>query len=182
MVPNCSVVDTDGSTLIWLSWIQIRIGQYYGSGYVGCKSFWACLPNSKPLSPRCESSSVSGSFPSSSRNSEKNLYFFCFVTYLWLFVFKEWCKCSFKNILHLVIIAKNFEQYIFVVILKVTDGRSRIQSQRYGSDPNQNVTDPEHWYWESGPDLDPEARKLIINKKNPIFSISKGYCAYVGVF
>ncbi len=42
--------------------------------------------------------SGSGSFYlSSSKNSRKYLHFSCFVTSLWLFVFKEWCKCSFKK-------------------------------------------------------------------------------------
>ncbi len=30
--------------------------------------------------------------PSSSKNSKKNLDFYCFVTSLWLFIFEEWCK------------------------------------------------------------------------------------------
>ncbi len=35
--------------------------------------------------------------PSSSKNCKKNLYFYCFVTSLWLFIFEEWCKCTFKK-------------------------------------------------------------------------------------
>ncbi len=35
--------------------------------------------------------------PSLNKNIKKNLYFYCFVTSLWLFVFNEWCKCIFKK-------------------------------------------------------------------------------------
>ncbi len=35
---------------------------------------------------------------SSSKNSKKNLDFFCFVTFFGLFVFEKWCKCSFKKV------------------------------------------------------------------------------------
>ncbi len=31
------------------------------------------------------------------QNSKKNLDFYCFVTSLWLFIFEEWCKCTFKR-------------------------------------------------------------------------------------
>ena len=34
--------------------------------------------------------------PSSSKNSKKNIDFYCFLTSLWLFIFKKWCKCTFK--------------------------------------------------------------------------------------
>ncbi len=34
------------------------------------------------------------------RSSSKkvNLYFYCFVTSWWLFIFEEWCKCTFKKL------------------------------------------------------------------------------------
>ncbi len=38
---------------------------------------------------------------SSSKNTKKNLDFFCFVTSLWLFIIEEWCNCTFKKYIRL---------------------------------------------------------------------------------
>ncbi len=35
--------------------------------------------------------------PSSSKNSSKNLYFYCFVSSFWLFIYDVWCNCIFKK-------------------------------------------------------------------------------------
>jgi len=35
--------------------------------------------------------------PSTSKTMKKNLDFYRVVTYLWLFIFEEWCKCCFKK-------------------------------------------------------------------------------------
>ncbi len=35
--------------------------------------------------------------PSTSKNNMKKLYLYSFVTSLWIFIFKEWCKCTFKK-------------------------------------------------------------------------------------
>ncbi len=35
--------------------------------------------------------------PSSNKNSKNTLNFYCFVTSSWLFICKEWCKCTFKK-------------------------------------------------------------------------------------
>ncbi len=68
--------------------------------------------------------------PSSSKNSKKNLDFYCFVTSLWLFIFEEWCK--FTGIPNL-----DPDPYV--------SGPSGSVSQRYWHpDPYQNVTDPQH--------------------------------------
>ncbi len=32
-----------------------------------------------------------------SKNSKKNLYFYCFVTSFWLFIFEKWCKSTLKS-------------------------------------------------------------------------------------
>jgi hypothetical protein len=48
---------------------------------------------------------------------------------------------------------KQRKKLFFVAVLKVTDEKSRIVSQRYGSvdpDPYQNVMDPEHCYESTG--------------------------------
>ncbi len=37
--------------------------------------------------------------PSSGKKSKKNLYFYCFVTSLWLIIFEEWCKCTPKEVI-----------------------------------------------------------------------------------
>ncbi len=34
---------------------------------------------------------------SSSKNGKKNLDSYCFVTSVWIFIFKKWCKCTFKK-------------------------------------------------------------------------------------
>jgi hypothetical protein len=62
-----------GSVPSIVSWIQIRI-----------RILWASLSRSRILL-------------SSSKNSKKNLYSFCFVTSLWLFILEKWCKCSSKS-------------------------------------------------------------------------------------
>ncbi len=36
-------------------------------------------------------------FPSSSKNSKKNLYFYCFVTSLWILIFEEWLNVPSKS-------------------------------------------------------------------------------------
>ncbi len=38
--------------------------------------------------------------PSLGKNSKKNLDFYCFVTFLWLFICEEWCKCTSVPNLH----------------------------------------------------------------------------------
>ncbi len=39
----------------------------------------------------------SRSFREQSKKMKKNLDLYCFVTSLWLFIFEEWCKCTFKK-------------------------------------------------------------------------------------
>jgi hypothetical protein len=81
--------------------------------------------------------------PSSSKNSKKNLYFYCFVTSLWLFNFEDDVNVPSK------IRSKKRNKFFFVGVLKVTEERAKsgLVSPRYGStDPDtyQNVTDPEY--------------------------------------
>jgi hypothetical protein len=38
---------------------------------------------------------------------KKNLDFYCFVTSFWLFIFEEWCKCTFKRNKHKNLVNKN---------------------------------------------------------------------------
>jgi hypothetical protein len=81
------------------------------------------------------------------QNSKKNLYFYCFVTSVWLFIFEEWCKCTFK---------KNKQKTRFFLLASwrsLTKRAASISvSQRYRSadtnpDTYQNLTDPEHWFY-----------------------------------
>ncbi len=71
---------------------------------------------------------------SSSRNSKKTIDSYCFVTSLWLFIFKKCWKCTFK---------KSWRS-----LTKIAGSGSI--SQRYGSadpdlDPHQHFMDPQHW-------------------------------------
>ncbi len=57
------------------------------NGGRGCES----VANPDPHSTECFWASRIRILPSSSKNVTKNLDFYCFVTFLWLFIF-EWCK------------------------------------------------------------------------------------------
>ncbi len=73
------------------------------------------------------------------QNSRKDLYSYCFVTSLGLFIFKKWCKCSFKKI-----ISNIFSCLPSWRSLTKIAGSWSVK-QRYGSpDPDQIVTDPQH--------------------------------------
>ncbi len=73
--------------------------------------------------------------PSLSKNSKKNLDFYCFVTSLWLFIAEEWCKCRLPS--KSSVISKTSLEKSYVGVLKVTDEKSRIRIRwsevRYGS-------------------------------------------------
>ncbi len=83
---------------IWIRGIQIPIRQYlYGSG----------------------------SFHHQAKKSKKNLDFYCFVTSLWLFIFKDWWNIFPKSKKQ-----KYLEKtQIFLDILKATNEKSSIQIQ-----------------------------------------------------
>ncbi len=77
--------------------------------------------------------------PSTSKKIKKNLDLYCFVTSLWLFIFKEWCKC--KRNKHKSLEKKNnFCLRLEGHWRKEQDPHPLVTSM----DPYQNVTDPEH--------------------------------------
>ncbi len=56
--------------------IKTSSKQCLRSGSVSLWASWICI------------------LPSSSTNGKKNFYLYCFVNYLWLFIFEEWCKST----------------------------------------------------------------------------------------
>jgi hypothetical protein len=64
---------------------------------------------------------------SSSQNDKINIDFYSFVTSSWIFIFEEWCKCTFKKY---PVVSKQIERnkIYFVDVLKVADEKSRIRS------------------------------------------------------
>ncbi len=62
--------------------------QCFGSGSVGSICFWASRIRLHKLDMRIWILLLSR------KNSKKNLDSYCFVTSLWLFIFKQWCKCT----------------------------------------------------------------------------------------
>ncbi len=119
-----------------------RYGQRYGSG---SRSRWLRRIRNTEKNypyPRWRWRSVQrvpGSRPGGCGWRRRGWYldYYCFVNSSWLFIFQKWCKCSFK---------KNKQKN-----LKVTSKNSRIQVPdllNRGTDPHQNVTDPQHWFWD----------------------------------
>ncbi len=58
--------------------------------------FWPSGSASRSVSQRCGSGSgsASGSFHHQAKTLGKTCDFYCFVSFLWLFIFEEWCKCT----------------------------------------------------------------------------------------
>ncbi len=117
----CGSGSESGFTCFWASWIRIRI--HSSEAWIRIRILL-----------------------SFSKNSKKNIDFYCFVASLWLFTFEKLCKSTFKNM------QKNF----FYIIFLLASWRSMMKikgsgtiSQRHGSadldpDPHQNVMDPQH--------------------------------------
>ncbi len=84
----------------------------------------------------------------STRKKRENPWLNYFVTSFWLFIFENWCKCTFKKYRNQ---HENLKKFYFLFgILSATDEKSQIQIHKsvepYGSAaPNQNVTDPQYW-------------------------------------
>ncbi len=91
-----------------------------------------------------------------SKNSKKNLDFYCFVTSVWLFIFEKWCKSR-------VPLKSNMQKNVFLISFcwhlegQWWKQKSGSISQKHGSadpdsDPCQNVMDPQHCFpwWPSG--------------------------------
>jgi hypothetical protein len=92
-----------GSTSFWASWIQIRI--HWPEVWIRIR-IWILL--------------------SLSKNSKKNLDFYCFVPSFWLFTFENWCKSTFKKYRNMQKNGVFFIQF-FVGILKVNDENRTIR-------------------------------------------------------
>ncbi len=64
------------------------------SGSVGFLSFWAFWIRIRVLNLFVR---IRGSFHQQAKKTKKPIDLYCLVTYLWLFIFEEWCKCTFKK-------------------------------------------------------------------------------------
>ncbi len=60
----------------------------------------------------------------SSKNSKKNLDFYCFVTSFWLFTFEKWCKSTFKKL---------YAINLFLIIFLLASWRSMMKIEGSGS-------------------------------------------------
>ncbi len=105
---SSSLSGSTGSTCFWASRIQIR---------VHLSEVWIRIRI----------------LLSSSRNSKKNLDFYCFVTSFWLFIFGKWCKCS------------SFLLESCRSTTKISGSGIRIHYGSADPDPYRIVMDPEHW-------------------------------------
>ncbi len=77
--------------------------------------------------------------PSSSKNSKKNLEFYCFLTCQWLLIFEEYLKCTSVPNPH-------SDLYVFGPPGSASESVSRRYESEDPADPYQNVTDPQHCY------------------------------------
>ncbi len=128
--------------------ITYLCGQCSASGsFHRIHMFWG-LPEPDPLVRRVDPDPALAPDPdpsiillSSSKNSEKNLDSYCFVTSFGLFIFEKWCKCTFKRY-------RNKQKNFFLNLFCLASWRSVTKLQ--DPDPLQ-IMNPEYYairYWQ----------------------------------